>query len=80
MNLIYIYFIPLYYCNPELFKSKNVLTFRLIVFLVLFWGSYMAITVSVQYNGGVLPNFIPLTLCDYIGNSFNTMKSLYAYS
>ena len=35
--------------------------------------------VSVQYNGGLLPDIILLTLCDYIGESF-TMKSFRPYS
>ena len=39
----------------------------------------MAINVSVQYNGGLLPDIILLTLCDYI-NPFNTMKSFCPYS
>ena len=30
----------------------------------------MAINVSVPYNGGLLPDIILLTLCDYIGESF----------
>ena len=35
----------------------------------------MAANASVQYNGGLLPDIILLTLCDYIGeNSFDTMK------
>ena len=36
----------------------------------------MVIKVSVQYNGGLLLEIILLTLCDYIGNPFNTMKSV----
>ena len=30
----------------------------------------MAINVSVQYNGGLLPGIILLTQCYYLGNSF----------
>ena len=30
----------------------------------------MAINVSVQYNGGLLPDILLLTLCDYIGELF----------
>ena len=34
----------------------------------------MVINVSVQYNGGLLPDIILLNLCDYIGEPFyNTM-------
>ena len=40
----------------------------------------MAINVSVQYNGGLLPDIILLTLCDYIGEPFDTMKSFCPYS
>ena len=34
--------------------------------LSLFWCPYMATNVSLQYNGGLLPDVILLTLCDYI--------------
>ena len=40
----------------------------------------MVINVSVQYNGGLLPDIILLTLCDCIGNPFNTMKNFCLYS
>ena len=30
----------------------------------------MAINVSVQYNGGLLPDIILLALCDYIAEPF----------
>ena len=30
----------------------------------------MVINVSAQYNGGLLPDIIPLTLCDSIGEPF----------
>ena len=43
---------------------------RLVLFLVLSWCPYMAINVSVQYNGGLLPDIILLTLCNYIGEPF----------
>ena len=35
--------------------------------LLLFWCPCMAINVSVQYNGGLLPDIILLTRCDSIG-------------
>ena len=35
----------------------------------------MTINVSVQYNGGLLPVVILLTLRDYIGEPFATIKS-----
>ena len=40
------------------------------VLLFLSWCPYMVINVSVQYNGGLLPDIIVLTLCDYIGEPF----------
>ena len=41
----------------------------------------MVINVSVQFNGGLLPDIILLTLCDYIEeNPFNTMKSFCPFS
>ena len=49
------------------------LTSYLVVFLFLFWCPYMVINVvvSVQYNGGFLPEIILLTLLgDYIGEPF----------
>ena len=36
------------------------------VLLFLFWCPYVVINVSVQYNGGFLPEIVLLTLCDYI--------------
>ena len=38
--------------------------------LLLFWCPYMVIDVSVQCNGGVLPDIILLTLSDSIGEPF----------
>ena len=38
--------------------------------LLLFWCPYMVISVSVQYNGGLLPDIILLTLCDSIEELF----------
>ena len=42
----------------------------IITSLLLFWCPYMVINVSVQYNGGLLPDIILLTLCDSIGEPF----------
>ena len=39
----------------------------IITSLLLLWCSYMVINVSVQCNGGLLPDIILLTLCDSIG-------------
>ena len=38
--------------------------------LLLFWCPYMVINVSVQCNGGLLPDIIMLILCDSIGEPF----------
>ena len=37
----------------------------LFLFLLLFWCPCMAINVSVQYNGGLLPDIVRLTPCYY---------------
>ena len=42
----------------------------IITSLLLFWCPYMVINVSVQCNGGLLPDIILLTLCDSIGEPF----------
>ena len=40
----------------------------------------MAINVSVQDNGGLLPDIIPLTQCYYHrGSPLNAMKSFFLY-
>ena len=38
--------------------------------LLLFWCPYVVINVSLQYNGGLLPDIMLLTLCDSIGEPF----------
>ena len=44
--------------------------------LMFFWCPFMAINVSVQYNGGLLPDIILLAQCYYLrGNRLNVMKS-----
>ena len=49
--------------------------------LSLFWCLYMAINVSVQYNGGLLPDIILWTICYYYrGTRLNAMKRFYLYS
>ena len=54
----------------------------LITSLLLFWCPYMTIdnNVSVQCMGGLLPDIILLTLCDSIGNLFNSIQSFCPYS
>ena len=48
--------------------------------LPLLWCTCMAIIVSIQYNGGFLPDITPLTLCYYRGGTrFNAMKSCFHY-
>ena len=56
----------LLYLNMELLVQK----YCIITSLLLFWCPYMVIDVSVQCNGGLLPDIILLTLCDSIGEPF----------
>ena len=46
------------------------------LFLLAFWCPCMAIDVSVQYNGGLLPDIIRLTRCYFHrgGTRLNAMK------
>ena len=45
------------------------------LFLLFFWYFCMVINVSVQYNGGLLPNIILLTQCySHRGTRFNALK------
>ena len=48
-----------------------------VLFLLSFWCPCMAINVSIQYNGGLLPDIILLTQC-YLhrGTHLNAMKKL----
>ena len=46
-----------------------------VLFLLFFWCTCMAINVSVQYNGGLLPDIILLTQCYFHrGTRLNAMK------
>ena len=46
-----------------------------VLFLLFFWCLCMAINVSVQYNGGLLPDIILLTKCYFHrGTRLNAMK------
>ena len=48
--------------------------YYIVTSLLLFWCPYMAINVSVQYNGGLLPDIILLTQGYYHrGTRLNTM-------
>ena len=49
-------------CGNNYYNNNNMIQ---VVFL--FWCPYMVINVNVQYNGGFLPEFIMLALCDNIG-------------
>ena len=51
---------PLLSCNSS---------YLIVLFCVLFWCPYMVINVSVQFNGGFLPEIILLTLYDNFGES-----------
>ena len=51
------------------------------VLLMFFWCPCMAINVSVQYNGGLLPDIILLTQCYFHrGTRLNAMKKFYICS
>ena len=50
------------YCTVE--------KYCIVTSLLLLWCPYMAINVSVQYNDGLLPDIILLTVCDSIGEPF----------
>ena len=56
----------LLYRSLELLVQK----YCIVTSLLLFWCPYMVINVSVQYNGGLLPDIILLTLYDSIGDPF----------
>ena len=46
-----------------------------VLFLLFFWCPCMAINVSVEYNGGLLPDIILLTQCYFHqGTRLNAMK------
>ena len=47
-----------------------------------FWCPCMVINVSVQYNGGLLPDIILLTQCDYHnrGTRLNAMKFFFVFA
>ena len=48
-----------------------------VLFLLLFWCPCMVINVSIQYNGGLLPDIILLTQCYFHrGTRLNAMKRL----
>ena len=51
------------------------------LFLQFFWCSCMASNISVQYNGGFLPDIILLTQCYYHrGTRFNAIKRFCIFS
>ena len=56
----------LLYLSLELLVQK----YCIITSMLLFWCPYMVINISVQCNGGLLPDIILLTLCDSIGEPF----------
>ena len=72
------------YCSDEGFLKQyrstcDLTQFRSfgckILFLLLFWCPCMAINVSVQYNGGFLPDIILLTQYYFhLGTRLNAMK------
>ena len=51
------------------------------LFSLFFWCLCMAINVSVQYNGGLLPDIILLTQCYYtIGEPFKCHKDVFVFA
>ena len=58
------------HCSPELLDRKKGLRF---------WCPCMEINVSVQYNGGLIPDIILLTRCGYIRKPFDTTVVLIWY-
>ena len=51
-----------------------------VLFLLFFWCPCMAINVSVQYNGGLLPDIMLLTQCYFHrGTRSNAMKRFCIY-
>ena len=51
-----------------------------VLLLMLFWCPCMAMNVSVQYNGGLLPDIILLTQCYFHrGTRLNAMKRFCIY-
>ena len=76
-------------CTCNLYKSILLLHCLMVVvyyivsglFLLCFWCPCMASNVSVQYNGGFLPDIILLTQCYYHrGTRLNAMKRLCIFS
>ena len=69
-------------CNSILLLSCLMVYYIVsVLFLLFFWCPCMAINVSVQYNGGLLPDVILLTQCYYHrGTRLNAMKRFCIYS
>ena len=75
-------------CTYNLYNSILLLLHCLMVyhivsglFLLFFWCPYMASNVSVQYNGGLLPDIILLTQCYYHrGTRLNVIKRFCIFS
>ena len=63
-------------CNSILLLPCLVVYYNVsVLFLLFFWCPCMAINVSVQYNGGLLPDIILLTQCYFHrGTRLNAMK------
>ena len=50
--------------------ERLVQKYCIVTSLLLFWFPYMVTNVNAQYNGGLLPDIIMLTLRDSIGEPF----------
>ena len=74
-------------CTYNLFNSILLLHCMMVyyivsgLFLLFFWCPCMASNVCVQYNGGLLPDIIPLTQCYYHrGTRLNAIKRFCIFS
>ena len=74
-------------CTYNLYNSMLLLHCLMVyyivsgLFLLFFWCLCMASNVSVQYNGGFLPDIILLTQCYYHrGTRLNTMERFCIFS
>ena len=75
----------IFYCLPNpLFLYGTVFMFfkeKLVFMFCYDWWLYMVINITVQYNGGFLPDIIPLTQgYDHWGTRLKTMQWLRIYS
>ena len=74
---VIVYFVLLQPCVMMYYNNST----SSVSFLLFFWCPCMAINVSVQYSGGLLPDIILLTQCYFHrGTRLNAMKRFYICS